>query len=131
MPKMIGRGLSRREREILEILHRIRNATANEIMDAMPEPPSHSAVRSILRIMEEKGHIQHIEEGKRYVYSPVEAPQTAAQSALRQVMQTFFAGSLEQVVKTFLSDSDGKVSEEELDRLSQIIDGAKKQESQQ
>ena len=130
MPKMIGQGLSRREREICEILHRLREATAAEILEALADPPSYSAVRSILRILEEKGHIGHVENGKRYVYSTVEAPQSAAQFALRQLARTFFDGSLEQVVKTFLSDSDTQVSEAELDRLSLIIDDARNKENQ-
>jgi BlaI family penicillinase repressor len=122
---MIGRGLSRREREVLEALHRLGRATAAEVMAAMPDPPSYSAVRSVLRILEEKGHARHEEDGKRYLYIAVESRQKAAQSALTQVMQTFFGGSLESAVRTFL-DQDSDLSEEELDRLSKLIEDAKR-----
>ena len=123
---MIGRGLSRREREVLEALHRLGRATAAEVMAAMPDPPSYSAVRSILRILEEKGHARHEEEGKRYLYVAVESRQKAAQSALDQVMQTFFGGSLESAVRTFLDAGDSAISEGELDRLSKLIEDAKR-----
>ena len=126
MPRMIGRGLSRREREVLEALHRLPRATAAEVMAAMPDPPSYSAVRSVLRILEEKGHVRHEEEGKRYLYLPIESRQTAATSALDQVMQTFFGGSLESAVRTFLDTRDAELSDGELDRLSQLIESAKR-----
>jgi predicted transcriptional regulator len=126
---MIGNGLSRREREILEILHRLGRGTATEVMEALPDAPSYSAVRSILRILEEKGHARHEEEGKRYAYLPSEPRQNAGRNALQQVMQTFFGGSLESAVRTFLNDSEADVSEEELERLTRIIEDAKKRES--
>jgi predicted transcriptional regulator len=125
---MIGSGLSRREREILEILHRLGSASANEIQDGLSDPPSYSAVRSILRILEAKGHVQHREEGKRYLYAPTEARQTAARTALNQVVQTFFGGSLEEAVKTFLSDQEAQISQEELERLAAMITQARNAE---
>jgi predicted transcriptional regulator len=125
MPRTIGIGLSRREREVLDALHRLGSATAVEVMEAMPEPPSYSAVRSILHILEEKGHATHREEGKRYLYLAAEPRHVAAKNALNQVMHTFFAGSLESAVRTFLDDRETDVSEEELERLSQIIAEAK------
>ena len=128
MPRMIGSGLSRREREIVDILHRMGQATANEVHEAMPDAPTYSAVRSTLRILEEKGHVKHIEDGKRYVYLPAEPRQAAAQSALDQVVQTFFGGSLEGVVRTFLSGNEASVSNEELDRLAALIESAKARE---
>jgi len=128
MPKMIGSGLSRREREILEILHRLGHATVAEVLELLPDPPSYSAVRSILRILEEKGHVRHREEGKRYLYSPVEAPQSAARSALHQVVRNFFGGSLEQAVKAFLADRDTEISAEELGRLATMIEEARSEE---
>ena len=130
MPRMIGNGLSRREREIMEILHRAGKATATEVMEALPDPPSYSAVRSILRVLEEKGHIRHEEDGKRYLYRPTEARNTAARSALRNVVQNFFGGSLESAVKTFLSDTDVSLSEEELARMAEVIDRARKSEGE-
>src|SRR5579871_118405 len=128
MPRMIGSGLSRREREMMEVLHRVGKATATEVMEAMPDPPSYSAVRSILRVLEEKGHIRHEEEGKRYLYLPTEPRNAAARSALRNVVQNFFGGSLESAVKTFLSDSDVHLSEEELARMAEAIEQARRNE---
>jgi len=127
MPRMIGSGLSRREREILEILHRLGHATAAEVLEHLQEPPSYSAVRSILRILCEKGHARHSEDGKRYLYSPVEAPQSAARNALQNVVSTFFGGSLEQAVKAFLTDKDAEISDEELARLSEMIERARQE----
>ena len=95
MPRKIGSGLSMREREMLDILHRLRKATAAEVQEALADPPSYSAVRSILRIMEQKGHVAHCEEGKRYVYTAVEPRQSAARAAIQQVVRNFFGGSLE------------------------------------
>ena len=129
MPRMIGTGLSRREREILDILHRLGRATVTEVLDLLADPPSYSSVRSILRILEEKGHVRHREEGKRYLYSPVEAPQSAARSALQQVVRNFFGGSIEQAVKAFLADSDTDVSVEELGRLAAMIERARQEEN--
>jgi predicted transcriptional regulator len=123
---MIGRGLSRREREVLEALHRLGRATAADVMSEMPDPPSYSAVRSVLRILEEKGHARHEEDGKRYLYLPVESRQAAASTALDQVMTTFFGGSLESAVRTFLDTRDADLSDGELERLSQLIEAAKR-----
>jgi len=126
MPRMIGRGLSRREREVLDALHRLGKATAAEVMEALADPPSYSAVRSVLRILEEKGHIRHEEDGKRYLYLAAEPRQAAARNALDQVMRTFFGGSLESAVRTFLDEQDSELSDEELDRLSTLIAEARK-----
>jgi predicted transcriptional regulator len=128
MPRMIGTGLSRREREILEILYRLGKASAAEVLEALPEPPSYSAVRALLRILEEKGHIRHEEEGKRYLYLPTQPRNAIARTALKNVLQTFFGGSLEDAVKTFLSDADTNLSDEELDRMAQMLEEARKAE---
>ena len=128
MPRMNGSGLSRREREILDILHRKGAATVAQVLEDLPDPPSYSAVRSILRILGEKGHVRYREEGKRYLYSPVEAPQSAARSALQHVLSNFFGGSLEHAVKAFLTDGDSEVSPEELDRLSAMIEQVRNEE---
>jgi BlaI family penicillinase repressor len=128
MPKIIGTGLSRREREIVDVLYRKGSASAADVLAEMPDPPTYSAVRSILRILEEKGHVRHHEKGKKYVYMPTQAPQFAARSALQQVVRTFFDGSIERVVETFLSDADTTLSDEELERLSTLIQNAKPRE---
>lgn len=130
MPKMIGTGLSRREREILEILHRLGRAAVTEVQEFLPNPPSYSAVRSILRIMEEKNLISHVEEGKRYLYMPVEAPESAAKSALGQVVRNFFGGSLSNAVQAFLNDGDADLSQDELTRLSEMIECARREEQE-
>ncbi|MCW3059273.1 MAG: transcriptional repressor, CopY family [Capsulimonas sp.] len=130
MPKMIGQGLSRREREILNALYERNPMSVSEVRAALPEPPTYSAVRSLLRILEDKGHVRHTEDGKRFLYLPTTAPQTAARAALRQVVQTFFSGSLESAVKTFLSDGDTDISDAELDRLSQLIAKARSEEGE-
>lgn len=131
MPRMIGGGLSRREREILEILYNRGQATAAEVQTALPDPPTYSAVRSILRILEQKGVVRHEEQGKRYLYFPTQPHQSAARSALRQVLHTFFGGSLESAVRTFLSDETTQVEEEELQRLAELIEQAKSQEGEE
>jgi predicted transcriptional regulator len=120
-------GMSRRERQIMDIIYQKGQATANEIHAALPDPPSYSAVRALLRVMEEepKVLVRHIRDGARYVYLPTQPRSRAAQSALAQVVKTFFGGSVEQVVATLVSDADSKLSEEELDRLAVLIEQAK------
>ena len=123
--------LSRRERQIMDILYRDGAATANEVLAALPDPPSSSAIRTLLRILEEKGQVQHIQQGLRYVYSPLHARQNAAQQALAHVVQTFFGGNVEKVVAALVSESDARFSGEELDRLSALIEQARAQEVKQ
>src|SRR6185436_4703750 len=101
--------LTRREREIMDILHRLRRATAHEVLDNLADPPSYSAVRTHLRILEERGHVKHAEEGQRYVYAPVAAPGEARKSALSQVVRTFFGGSVEQAVAALIDTSKTKL----------------------
>jgi predicted transcriptional regulator len=123
---MIGAGLSRREREIVDALNRLGKATAGEIESAIPTPPSNSAVRSILRILEEKGHVRHEEDGKRYLYLPTAPRPAAARSALTGVLDTFFGGSLATAVKTFLSEADADLKEEELEDLARLVEDARR-----
>ena len=120
------RDLSRRERQILDILYQRGQATAAEVQAALPEPPSYSAVRALLRILEEKGHVRHQQDGPRYVYLPTVARANAQRSALRHVLQTFFNGSAEQAISALLGDSGAKLSPAELDRLARMIDTARK-----
>ena len=124
----MGGGLSRREREMVEILHRLGRATAAEVHEQMENAPTYSAVRATLRILEEKGHIVHVQDGKRFVFEPAVAKQDAAKSALDQLVTTFFGGSLEGVVRTFLSSEEANIQGDELDRLSALIEEAKKKE---
>lgn len=118
--------LSRRERQIMDILYRRKRATAGEVHQAMPDPPSYSAVRATLRIMEEKGHVRHESGSLPYLYSPTVAPDQARSSALRHMLDTFFNGSVEQVVSTLIAESEGALSLEELDRLGTLIDQARR-----
>ena len=117
--------LSRRERQIMDIIYRLEKATANEVMGLLPKPPSYSAVRAMLRILEEKGHLRHIQDGPRYVYSSTVTPEKASRSALRHVMSTFFEGSAAQAMAAILDEAAGEISVEDLERLSQLIETAK------
>lgn len=121
MPRMIGSGLSRREREILDVLYKLGKASATEVHASLPEPPSYSTVRTLLGVLVEKGHVQHESDGKRFLYRPTRSRQDAARSALRQVLDTFFGGSLAGAARTFLSDDEADLSEEELSNLSDLI----------
>ncbi len=127
MPRKIGSGLSMREREIVDILHRVGKASVAEVQELLPDPPSYSSVRSILRILEQKGHVRHIEDGKRYLYAPLESRPTAARAALQQVVRNFFGGSLEQAVTAFLADSEAEISRDELGRLADLIERAREE----
>jgi predicted transcriptional regulator len=126
MPKATP-SLTRREREIMDILHRRGRATAHEVLDELPDPPTYSAVRALLRLLEERGHVRHSQEEQRYVYRPTVARGDARRSALAHVVKTFFAGSVEQAVTALVESSRTKLSREELDRLSDLIDRAKKE----
>jgi BlaI family transcriptional regulator, penicillinase repressor len=123
---MTHRDLSRRERQILDILYQRGRATAADVQTALPEPPSYSAVRALLRILEDKGHVHHEQDGPRYVYVPTIARDNAKRSALRHMLQTFFDGSTEQAISALLDDSSTKLSATELDRLARLIDGARR-----
>lgn len=119
--------LTRREREIMDILYRRGRATAAEVLEDMANAPTYSAVRALLRILEDEGHIKHVQDGPRYVYLPAVARNDARKSALSHVVTTFFDGSVEQVVATLVESSRSKLSREELERLSQLIEKAKKE----
>jgi predicted transcriptional regulator len=120
-------GLTRREREIMDILHRRGRATAHEVLEDLPDQPSYSTVRALLRILEERGHVRHVTEEQRYVYRPAVPQANARRSALAHLVDTFFAGSVEETVTTLVESSKTKMSREELDRLSDLIEGAKKE----
>ena len=118
-------GLSRRERQIMDILYANGRSTAAEVQAAMPEAPSYSAVRAMLRILEEKGHVRHEQDGPRYVYGPTVARENAKRSALKHMLHTFFDGSAEQAISALLDVRSAKLSEAELDRLARLIDQAR------
>lgn len=123
-------GLSNRERQIMDVLYRERRATAAEVHALLPEPPSYSAVRATLRILEEKGQVRHEEEGPRYVYSPVVARDKAKRSAVRHLLATFFDGSTELAVATLLDESSSQLGETDYERLKSLIDEARKKGAQ-
>ena len=118
--------LSRRERQIIDILYTQGKATAAEVQAALPDPPSYSAVRAMLRILEEKGHVRHQQDGPRYVYLPTVARDSAKKSALRHMLQTFFDGSAEEAISALLDDQSARLSEAELDRLARMIQQARR-----
>ncbi|HEX4568215.1 MAG TPA: BlaI/MecI/CopY family transcriptional regulator [Vicinamibacterales bacterium] len=118
--------LSRRERQILDILYQRGQATAADVQNALREPPSYSAVRALLRILEEKGHVRHQQDGPRYVYLPTVARENAKRSALHHVLRTFFDGSAEQAISALLDESSTKLSPAELDRLARLIEDARR-----
>jgi len=116
---------TRREREIMDILYKRGRATAAEVLEDMTNAPTYSAVRALLRILEDEGHIKHVQDGPRYIYLPAVARTDARKSALTHVVETFFDGSVEEAVATLVERS--KLSKDELERLSQLIAKAKKE----
>src|SRR5258706_1778728 len=118
--------LSRRERQIRHILYRRGRATAGEVMGELHGNQSYSTVRTQLRVLEEKGHVRHDEEGLRYVYAPATARRAARKSALRHLVDTFFDGSAEQTVAALLGGEGARLSEEELDRIAKLVTKARK-----
>ena len=119
--------LSRRERQIMDIVYRRGSATATEVRESLPDPPSYSAVRAMLRILEEKGHLRHEQDGPRYVFHATLPVESARRSALRRMLQTFFDNSLEEAVATLLDVESSNVTEEELERLARMIEAARKE----
>ena len=119
-------GMSRRERQIMDIVYRRGRVTAAEVLDELPDPPTYSAVRAALRLLEEKGMLKHEMDGKRYVYLPTTPRRQARATALRHLVRTFFNGSPEQVVNALIEES--RPSSEELDRLATLIEQARKAE---
>ena len=120
--------LSRRERQIMDIVYAHGDATATEVLGAMADPPSRTAVRTLLRILEEKGHLGHKKRGREFVYRPTRPRRRAGQSAIRRVVKTFFSGSLEKAVAAHMADPEADLSHEELERLADLIREARKKE---
>ncbi|MDB4900289.1 MAG: Transcriptional repressor, BlaI/MecI family protein [Gemmatimonadetes bacterium] len=122
-----SRDLSRRERQIMDLLHRAGRMTAADVLAGLDDPPSYSAVRALLRILEQKGHVKHEEEGRAYVYMPLVRRDAARQSALSHLLKTFFDNSAEQAVAALLAIKGQKMSSAELERMSKLIESAKKE----
>jgi len=119
--------LGRRERQIMAFIYRRGQATAAEVMEGISNPPSYSGVRAMLRILEEKGHLQHRREGARYIYAPTLSAEEAGRSAMNYMVQAFFNGSAEQAVAALLDLKSNELSDDDLDRLSGLIDQAKQE----
>ena len=119
--------LTRRERHIMDILFRLGRASAEEVMNALSGSPSYSTVRTQLRVLEQKGHVRHEEVGRRFVYMPVVRRQAVRKSALRHVVDTFFDGSVEQVVAALLGGEAARVTDEELGRIREMVEKARKE----
>ena len=120
-------GLSRRERQIMEILYQRGKASASDVREAMEDAPSYSAVRAMLRILEDKGHVKHEAEGLKYVYVPTVGRDKAKRTAVRRLLDTFFSDSPEQLVAALLDVSSKRLTREELDRMAEMIDRAKRE----
>ncbi|MEP6538723.1 MAG: BlaI/MecI/CopY family transcriptional regulator [Bryobacteraceae bacterium] len=127
MKKPASSSLSRRERQIMDLLYQSGRATAAEIQEALPSPPSYSATRAMLRILEEKGHVRHEEDGPRYVYTPRVSRDLAKKSALHHIVQTFFEGSAAKLVSTLVSEDAGRMTAEELSLLANLIEKARQE----
>ena len=126
MTKTVPHTLTRRERQIMDILYRRGRATAGEVLQDLTGAPTYSTVRAQLRVLEEKRHVQHEEVGLRYVYTPIVSRNAVKQSALRHIVDTFFEGSTHKVVAALLGGESSNVSDEELDRITDLVDKARK-----
>jgi predicted transcriptional regulator len=120
-------GLSRRERQIMEILYRHGKASVSGVMAGMEDAPGYSAVRAMMRVLEEKGHVKHMAEGLKYVYVPVVTREKAKRSAVKHLLDTFFSEAPEQVVAALLDVSSNRLTNAELDRMAEMIEKAKKE----
>ncbi len=117
--------LSRRERQIMDLLYRHGRLPAAEVREQLPEQPSYSTVRALLRVLEEKGHVTHVEEDQRYIYMPTVPAESAKKSAVRHLLDTFFGGSAEQAMAALLDEKAGELSNDELERLEAMIEKAR------
>jgi predicted transcriptional regulator len=127
MVKTLHAVLSRRERQIIDILYRRGRATAVEVMEDLAGDSSYSTVRTQLRVLEEKGHVRHDDDGQRYVYSPAVPRRTVRKSALKHLVETFYEGSVEQAVAALLGGDGSRLSDEQLDRIEDLIRKARKE----
>jgi predicted transcriptional regulator len=119
--------LARRERQVLETVYSLGEANAEEVLDRLPDSPSYSTVRKVLSILEEKGYIRHTEHNRRYVYHPTQSRKQARLSELKHLMDSLFESSAESVVSTLLDISDAKMSDDDLKRLSELIEKHRKE----
>ncbi|MGD0866726.1 MAG: BlaI/MecI/CopY family transcriptional regulator [Rhizomicrobium sp.] len=118
---------SRREREIMDALYSLGRASAAQILEHIPDPPTYTAVRTLLTILEKKGHVRHLSDGTRYIYEPLVAREQMGRRAIDSLLKTFFDDSVELAVTALLSRKEAEMSREELERLSQLIEKAKRE----
>lgn len=121
------KSLSRRERQIMDIIYEMKEATVAQVLENIPNPPSYSAIRALLRVLEEKGHLTHKQEGPRYIYSPTLPREEARRNALMHLMKTFFEDSTEEVVAALLNISEDNLSKQDYRRLTELIKKARKE----
>jgi predicted transcriptional regulator len=119
--------LSRRERQIMDIIYQLKEATVAQVLERLPDPPSYSAVRALLRVLENKGHLYHIQDGPRYVFSPTLSREKARQTALQHLRKTFFNGSTEEIMAALLNISEDDLSDEDYHRLQKLIEKARRE----
>lgn len=118
--------LSRRERQIMDALYRLESASAAEIRDAIPDPPSNTAVRTLLTILQEKGHVSFTRDGAKYIYQPVVSREEVAKDTIDRVVKNFFGGSIERVVATLLNSQESDLTDDQVNKFKAIIDEARK-----
>jgi predicted transcriptional regulator len=116
--------LSKRERQIMDIIFQLKEASAADVHQRMPDAPTYTSVRTMLKLLEDKGIVHHHQKGKKYIYSPCQSPKREGQSALHRVLNVFFGGSLENAVAAHLSDPESRIDAAELERLRKLIDDA-------
>jgi len=121
------KNLSRRERQIMDIIYEMKEATVAQVLEMIPDPPSYSSIRALLRVLEEKGHLVHKQVGPRYIYSPTLPREEARENALKHVMKTFFDNSTEDTVAALLDIAEEDLSPQELKRISELIRKAEKE----
>jgi BlaI family transcriptional regulator, penicillinase repressor len=119
--------LSRRERQIMDIVYQLKEVTVTQVLERLPDPPSYSAVRALLRVLENKGHLHHKQDGPRYVFSPTLSKETARQKALQHLRKTFFDGSTEEIVAALLDIAEDDLSDEDYQNLQDLIEKARKE----
>ena len=125
MAKFKPHKLTRRERQILDVIHRLESASVSDVIDQMQDPPSYSAIRALMRLMEEKGYIKHRKQGAKYIYSSTQTRTNASKTAMKHLVHTFLENSTEEAVLALLDSSELKLSEKELKRISKIIESSK------
>lgn len=118
---------SRRERQIMDVLYRLGKASASDIRDAIPNPPSKTAVRTLLTILQEKGHVRFTRDGAKYIYEPVASREEVAKTTIDRVVQNFFGGSIERVVATLVDSQEASLSDSQVENLKAIIEKARKE----